>query len=176
MKGRITNLIRVFQKYVTVSKSILLRHIYGKKKINKFHSCGPCRPSGGHLFLCKDAAEHLSLRDTKWSPLNVFLSLTEILKTTFISRKRTQSTHDEESAQCDDRLTDHNIYLYLEGCVKRNWSVYTQYVFGVDPSTNVMLNCSRYLYTLMARHCNEYALYMLLCLYGAIYFHHLTQL
>lgn len=89
-------------------------------------------------------------------PFKCLFSLTEILKRAFIQRKRKQSIYDEESAQRDARLTDHNIHLHLEGRVKRNWSVYTQYVFGVDPSTNAMLNCSRYLYTLVARRCNEH--------------------
>lgn len=66
-------------------------------------------------------------------------------------------------------MTDRNIHLHLEGHVKRNWSRYTQYVFGVDPSTNVMLNCSRCLYTLVVRHCNEQALYNLLCLYSTVF-------
>lgn len=42
------------------------------KKDQKFHSYGACMPSEGDLLLCKDAAEYLSLRDTKWSPLKHF--------------------------------------------------------------------------------------------------------
>lgn len=35
------------------------------KKDQKFHSYSSCMPSEGDLFLCRDAAEYLSLRDTE---------------------------------------------------------------------------------------------------------------
>lgn len=93
-----------------------------------------------------------------------------------MKREGNRALETKERAQSDDRMTDRNIHLHLEGHVKRNWSMYTQYVFGVDPSTNVILNCGTYLYTLVVRHCNEQALYSLLCLYTIVYFCYFMQL
>lgn len=36
-----------------------------KKKDRKVHSYDACMPSEGDLFLCRDAAQYLSLRDTE---------------------------------------------------------------------------------------------------------------